>query len=289
MTGTGAAALEHDLGRFEAEARSVNHRFLKTSVRSQGPLPPIDAVAERAVKEQVARGHVTVFVRYVPAASSDAVRVNEGAFAAGAERLRDLADRHDLGSPAVGDVLQLPGVLGDSAAVRADAKRILAPASEALTQAVEAMVATRRREGALLAEEIGRLLAAIRDSLRVVEKRADDVPRAIQARLQARITDLLRDSPASVDEAQVAREAAVLADRADVREETARLAAHLVHAEEVLAEGGAVGRTLDFLVQEMHREANTIGSKCADLEISRTVVALKADVERLREQVQNIE
>jgi uncharacterized protein (TIGR00255 family) len=151
------------------------------------------------------------------------------------------------------------------------------------------MLQARRREGTHLEAEVRRLLEAIETNLAEVKARADEVPAAVKARLEARIEELLAGKGAPFEPAQLAREAALLADRADVREEISRLEGHIAHAREVLDGAGAVGRALDFLVQEMHREANTIASKSADLELSRNVVGMKADVERLREQVQNLE
>ncbi len=288
MTGSGRAVLDRASGRYEAEARSVNHRFLKTSLRTAGPLGSLDAPLEEAVRRHVSRGHVTLFVRFTPVAAGAGESVSEVAFIATAARLADLARTTGLAPPSVGDVLRVPGVLAD-ASDPAGGETHAAEAAEAAGAALTALVEARRREGRELGLEIERLLAAVETALSSVKAEATEAPRRTRERLEARMAELLQGTGASPDEAVMAREAAILADRADVREEITRLEAHLAHAREVLGKGGAVGRTLDFLVQEIHRETNTIGSKTNEIALSRVVVEMKSDVERLREQVQNLE
>jgi uncharacterized protein (TIGR00255 family) len=289
MTGAGTAVVDDPaLGRFEAEARSVNHRFLKTTVRAFGPLPALDAAVEDLVRARVQRGHVTATLRYVPSASLSAGQIDEAAFEEAVERLRAVAARHGLAAPTVRDVLQIPGVLADSRAPQ-DVERVSSRALAAVESALGALEAARGREGALLASELRTLLDAIGAFATEAQQRAKEIPVAAQARLQGRLGELLAGTGVSLDPAQVTREVALLAERADVREEIARLGAHVDHARHILDEGGPVGRRLDFLVQELHREANTVTSKSGDLALTRAALEIKAHVERLREQVQNIE
>ncbi len=289
MTGAGTFVSESDLGRIEAEARSVNHRFFKASVRTHGPLTGASQVVEDALKKVVQRGHVNVFLRFRPASSDDAsARIDAGAFAQVAAQLRLLATEHELGPVQTRDVLRVPGVLGEDRS-RGDEKALAAALKQAADGVADALQTAREREGALMAQEVDELLASISASMASIEDRAGEVPAAYQERLRKRLDDLLRSSGVEPDPAQIARECAVLAEKSDVREEIARVAAHVQHAREMLAAGGPVGRRLDFLVQELHREANTIGSKTNDLDLSRAVFDLRAAVERLREQVQNLE
>lgn len=289
MTGAGTFAVETALGRIEAEARSVNHRFLKTSVRAHGPLPPAAALAEDIAKKHLRRGHVTIHVRLRPAASdASTARIDDTAFAAAVAKLRALASEHGIGEVRARDVLAVPGVLGESRS-ETDEAALAAALGEAIEGVVAALQASREREGALMAAEVGELLDRIAEAGRRLAARAGEIPAAFQARLQKRLEDLLKGSGVEPDPAQLAREVAALAERSDVREEIARLEAHVTHARELLAAGGAVGRRLDFLVQELHREANTVGSKANDLDLARVVLDLRAAVERLREQVQNLE
>lgn len=289
MTGAGTFALETAFGRIEAEARSVNNRFLKTSVRAQGPLPPATGPAEDILKKHLQRGHVTLHIRMRPAPSEDAaVRIDEGAFAAAAAKLRALAAAHGIDEVRARDVLAVPGVLGETR-TEADDATLGKALREALEGVTLALQTSREREGALMAAEVARLLDQIEAAATALAARAGEVPAAYQARLRKRLDDLLAGSGVEPDPAQLARECASMAERSDVREEIARLEAHVTHARELLAAGGAIGRRLDFLVQELHREANTVGSKANDLDLSRVGLDLRAAIERLREQVQNLE
>jgi uncharacterized protein (TIGR00255 family) len=287
MTGAGAAAIDDAaLGRFEAEVRSVNHRFLKTTVRTLGPLPALEGAVEDLLRGAVERGHLTIAVRYAPTPAA-AARVDEVAFGAAAKRLKSLAAAHGLPAPTVQDCLSLPGVVAasaDATAAAALTERALASVRAALDRAT----ASREREGEALRREMGRLLAEMSSHASAVAAGADRFPAAVKARIEDRVAALVGPS-VPLDPAALAREAALLAERADAREEIARLEAHIEHARELLAAGGAVGRRLDFLAQEMNREANTVGSKCDDLEVTRSVLELKAGVERFREQAQNLE
>lgn len=289
MTGAGTQVLEHALGRLEAEARSVNQRFLKVSLRTQGPLPDLLAEAEERVRARVQRGHVTLLLRFTPAPAAPGATLDPAAFAAAARELAQLTRVAGLPAPTAGDVLRMPGLVAAAAQPAASAEALAAAALQAIDGALLQLEAARRREGGVLACEVTGLLDRIERAVHELAGRAAEVPHALQERLRARLAELLQGSGAGLDPAALAREVAALADRSDVREELARLAAHVGHAREILARGGGVGRQLDFLAQELAREANTVGSKANDLALTRTVIGLKADVERLREQVQNLE
>ena len=288
MTGSGTFALDTALGRFEAEARSVNNRFLKSTVRAHGPISGVTPIVEEVLRAKLQRGHVTVHMRFRPSAASAESSIDSEAFEAAAAHLRALAKAHDLKKVSVQDVLRVPGVVGDARAAL-DEDALSTALRETADGVVDALVAAREREGALMKAEVLALLDTIESCTATIAERAGDVPAAYQERLKKRLEDLLQGTGVAPDPAQLARECAILAEKSDVREEIARLDAHVTHARALLEEGGALGRQLDFLVQELHREANTTASKTGDLELSRTVLELKAGVERLREQVQNLE
>lgn len=289
MTGAGTFVVEAASGRIEAEARSVNHRFFKTTLRTHGPLPSAGQLVEDALKRVVRRGHVSVHLRYRPASSTDTSGwIDDAAFAEAAKHLADLAEQHGLGAVHPRDVLRVPGVLVEGRAGK-DEDALTAALKEAVAGVAAALQTAREREGELMAEEVDDLLGRISLALASIVERAGEVPAAYQQRLQKRLEELLKGSGVEPDPAHMARECAILAEKSDVREEIARVEAHVLHARELLHAGGPVGRRLDFLVQELHREANTIGSKTNDLDLSRTVLDLRAAIERLREQVQNLE
>jgi uncharacterized protein (TIGR00255 family) len=292
MTGAGTHVVEGPAGRFEAEARSVNHRFLKVSIHLSPALQSLEPTIEEWVRGKVERGHVTAALRYTPSpkAASSRLAIDAEAAESAAKRLRSVAKRCGLdpSSVTLRDVLGVPGVTADagSLALPAAAEKT---GLKALDSALDQLVSSREREGAHLARECRSILSRIADATQRLAKRAPEVPRAWRDRLSARLSALLSEAQVSPDPAALAREVATFADRSDVTEELARLQAHLAHAEQILTGGGSVGRKLDFLVQEMHRESNTLGSKSPDPEMTGVVIELKADVERLREQVQNFE
>lgn len=289
MTGAGSHVAESEVGRFEVEARSVNNRFLKTSVRSHGPMPNPEALVEARIRKRVGRGHVSLTIRYrPPAAQALAQRIDDKAFQAVAERLRALAEAAGLPAVTVSDVLAASQGIGEGGRSWDEATQGAALAA-AVEAALDALIAAREAEGARMATELGRVLRSVGAHVEAVSERAGEVPQAVRTRLETRLAELLEGTGAPVDPQWLAREVAVMADKADVTEELARLKAHVEEFEALLGKGGVVGRRLDFLVQELGRETNTVGSKANRLELTRVVMDLKTDVERLREQVQNLE
>lgn len=291
MTGAGSASVDTPAGRVDAEARSVNHRFLKVSAHVSSALAALEPEVETRVRARVERGHVTVSLRFTRSSSAAAAafRVDASVAKAAAKRLRELAEAAGI-DPEVTlrDLLSVPGVVGDAGAIELPPE-VEAAASKALDLALESHRASRAREGVHLADECRAILARVARNAATMRARAPELPKLYRDRLAARITALLEGSGVAPDPASLAREVATFADRCDVAEELARLDAHLAHAASLLASDAAVGRKLDFLIQEFHREVNTLGSKSPDPEMTALVLDVKADVERLREQVQNFE
>ncbi len=277
------------------EARSVNGRTLDVRVRLAQALAatpdPWETLARDAMKAKLARGTVQVSLQLRRAAEDTGLRLNRArlrAFAVEAARLARLG----LAAPARADgLLALRGVLeaaGDPDA--AGAPGGMTETARAALKADMAALADRLAtaclaEGAALGTALDRVLEHIEHLHREATAAAADLPEALRARLQARLAALIQDA---VPPERLAQEAAILAVKADVREELDRLAAHIAAARGHLAQGGAVGRKLDFLAQEFMRESNTLCAKSADMEITRVGLALKAAVEQFREQVQNV-
>jgi uncharacterized protein (TIGR00255 family) len=288
MSGHGRAAAANEALRITVEVRSVNHRFCRVSVRLPNELVALEDRVRRQVQRRVQRGKVDVTVSFA-GDGGQSVRLDHAAAAAWVRELRELADRNGLeGSPTVGDVLQLPGVLAGAGAVPVDDStgELL---DVVLGDALTAFDEMRSREGADLAKDLSGRAASMRVCVDEVAQVADTLPGRIRDQLRQRISDLLTEAGAEIGEERIAQEAAYHADRADVTEEIVRLRSHLEKVDTLLASDDAVGRTLEFVTQEIHRELNTIGSKTKDLDVADTIVALKAELERLREQVQNIE
>lgn len=292
MTGFGAASAEADGCRFSVEVKSVNNRFFKATVRVPEELSTLETEIETAVAKRLARGSVMVLVRFVPGGSVAAAEVNPDAarsaltalLAALPSELRDRATV-DLGA-----LLAVPGVLrsdGVERLVEFARPVVLRLLDEACTRVLE----MRTREGESIARELSRFGKSIREALAVVAERAPLASNAYQERLRSRMNSLLAEVGAVAAETDLLREVAVFAERSDVAEEVARLGGHLSQFEEVISPRHAepAGRTLDFLSQEMLREANTIASKSQDVEIARKVVEMKTGIDRIKEQAANAE
>ncbi len=284
MTGYAAAAADSPRGTLSLELRSVNARFLDLQFRVAEELRSLEPRLRDLILARVARGKVDcrLFLndKDVPQRPQ---RLNAEAIA----RLRSLAAEAQKTFPdaaplRVADVLRWPGVVaepeGDEETLRVIAERLC-------QAALDQLVAAREREGAKLAASIGERIAAMR---RRIEEVAPLVPQSLAA-YQARLAERLREALGTADDDRVRAELAVFAAKVDVDEELERLRAHLAEAERTLKQGGAVGKRLDFIAQELNREANTLASKAASQPLSDCALELKLLVEQIREQVQNIE
>jgi uncharacterized protein (TIGR00255 family) len=293
MTGFGEADREIEGGRLRVEIKTVNHRFLNTSVRTPPGFDRVEHEIQQWIRPFLARGHATVAVileRDDAAGGEDDLPVLDLArarrFAELLGRLRDevgLAGEVDVGSVVrLGDVLRAPDGRDRQTSVDADVLR------EVVESAAKAVVDMRSAEGARLRDDMEGRLTALGAELERVAERAPGRLVAERDRLRAQVAELAGGE--DVDEDRLAREIAYLAERWDINEELVRFRAHLDAFREALGgEADPVGKRLSFLVQEMHREANTIGSKANDVAIGHASVAMKEEIERLREQVENVE
>ena len=288
MTGYGRAERTLDGRTVTVELRSVNNRYLDCNVR----MPRLYLFAEEGFKAQVqktiSRGKVDVFITLEGAGTQAlAVSVNrpvaDGDYAA----LRELAELYALnGDIPISLLSQFPDVLLAEKAEE-DADQTAQEISAALTQALLDFDQMRTREGAKLEEDILSRAARIEELVEQVKSRSPETVSEYRARLEERMNEVLANL--QLDPARILTEAAIFADKVAVDEETVRLTSHIAQLREMLSQGGAIGRKLDFLIQEFNREANTIGSKCSDMEIAGLVVEMKAEIEKIREQVQNVE
>ena len=273
-------------------ARSVNHKFLDIVVRTnvRDEVPELEAAVRAAVESTLERGRVTVQVDFERTAPQPVrVVVNVDAVESIVGQLSDLPLNESIsGSLELGDLLGIPGLISiETIAVNPQAEE--ADGLGALTaQAVAALVAMRLAEATALERQIRSEMGEIEAFLDWFEPRVGEFRQAIFDRLQERIAELVGPS-SSIDPERQVQEAAILADRSDVSEELVRLRSHLSGFGERLDPGGAVGRPLDFLCQEILRELNTLGSKCRELGVAERLVDSKAALERVREQVQNLE
>jgi uncharacterized protein (TIGR00255 family) len=291
MTGFGRATREVEGLGLEIEARSVNHRHLDLRVR----LPKLLADRETAVKQQIqgrmSRGKVDVTINLAMSAAEAQLEIDDAIAGQYVEASKTLRARHGLTEALdVASLLALPGVTKIVETER-DPGLLEGPLADAVEEAIEALLAMRAAEGARLADELENRLTTVSALADAFEKRSGEVLTAARERLQKRAEQIKREV-GLLDDARLHQEIVIAADRLDITEELVRLRSHVSQFREILndADGSeAVGRRLDFLLQELGREANTVGSKANDAPLAQDVVELKTELERIREQVQNVE
>jgi uncharacterized protein (TIGR00255 family) len=290
MTGYGRAEVSGPRISAAVECRSVNHRHLDISLKLPRALAVYEPDARRLIQAAVQRGRVDVSATLTPAGggSGTTLSVNAAQAREYATAARAVADELRLTATLrVEWLLAQPGVLTRDTEPAVAPEEGWALVAQALEAALADLVARREAEGKALAQELGALHETLEAQMALVAARVPVAQTRRMTRLRERIQALLGEIP--VDEGRLATEVAALAERADITEELARLRVHLGDLRARIDEGGQVGRPLDFLIQEINREVNTVGSKADDLEISQAVIAAKATLEKIREQVQNIE
>ena len=287
MTGFGRAGAQSAEHRLAVEIRTVNHRFLDVAVRLPREYGALEDRIRRAVARYIERGRVDVTVRIDRLTSPvRSVHVDTNLAHAYYEALKELRRVLRLpGSIDVDMLLDLPDVLRVEQA-EDDLDALWALLAPALEEALRQVVAMREAEGAALAQDLGQRAAQVETRVDAIAARAPEVVEAYHRRLESRLAEW---GHGGLDPQRVAAEVALMAERSDISEECVRLRSHCRQFRDLLTQGGPVGRRLDFLLQEMHREINTIGAKAGDLAIAGWVVEVKAELEKMREQVQNVE
>jgi uncharacterized protein (TIGR00255 family) len=290
MTGYGQGAAERDGLRVEVELRGVNHRFLDLKLKLPGELAALEAELRGRVQQRIARGRIDISIAQKSTRPQPSrVEVDASLVAGYLQAAAALKKQFRLGgSIGLDRVMGLPGAVSIRAEAGADADAVQALARQALDGALAAYETMRTEEGARLAADLRERLATIETAVREIESEAHDLPRRHAERLKERVAELVRDRP--LDDVRLMQEVALLADRVDVTEELVRLQGYLEQIRALLDRPqGAVGKTLDFVMQEMNREANTVSSKADALTICQAALRIKSAVEKIREQVQNLE
>ncbi|CAN5871501.1 YicC family protein [soil metagenome] len=286
MTGFGRGVAEQAGLRATVDIRAVNHRFLDLKLRGAAIAPAVEEAVAAKVRAAIERGSVSVLVHVVRDVAATASSIDPSAAAAAHARLAQLATQLGIPGTDLALVLAQPGVVSSGGERTDDDPPVLAALEAALAQ----LDRMRAAEGQALADDLAARFAELTALRTQLASLAASVPHQLTKRLQERIARLLDGQDAtSIDPARLAQEVALLADRSDITEELVRLASHLDQARTLVAATGSVGRRLDFLVQEIGRELNTIGSKSSITEISSAIVDGKAVLEKVREQVQNVE
>ncbi|MDY6289882.1 MAG: YicC/YloC family endoribonuclease [Succiniclasticum sp.] len=295
MTGFGRGSYEEDSFSVTIEIKSVNHRYNETAIRLPHFLNPLEDKIRKTILASVARGRIDVFVtaRYT---NQDAVTVSVDRPLAAAyhQALQEVGQAIGIASPTISEQAEIlylarcPEVITTKEGLF-DCDAYWPKIKEAVDQAVGALVAMREAEGRNIASDFYKRLDIIEKNVLEIEKRSPEVVAEYQAKLSERLDALLADKKIAADPDRVLQEVAIFADRVSITEEIVRLKSHIRQFRVILEASQPIGRKLDFLVQEFNREANTIASKANDFELAKMVVDVKAEIEKIREQVQNIE
>ena len=289
MTGYGKGEYENELYRFTIEIKSVNHRYNDISVKMPRHISYLEDTIKRSIKEKISRGKVDVYINleYVNDSSVD-VKVDIPLALSYKNALEEL--RVELN---IEDNIRLNNILSMNEVVKTQRKNVdenlVADClMKSLSMAIEHITDMRQKEGLELKKDMLIKLDNIENFLQIIEERSPSLVIEYKDKLKDRIDELL-DHNVSIDEERLSSEVAIFADKSSIDEEIVRLKSHIKQFISILEEEDSVGRKLDFLIQEFNREINTIGSKANDIIISKNVVELKAELEKIREQVQNIE
>ncbi len=288
MTGFGEARHQDERWSVLVEVRTVNNRHLKLSAKISDPYGPLEPDLERLVREVIRRGTAQVLLRIERPRRAEDYRLNSVALASYRDQLASL---QTVGAPPLdlGALLVLPGVVEERKPATDDPQGDWPALASVVSEALRKLQAARAEEGRAMAEELLNLGKGVSVHLAKIADRGPDVVASYQKRLTERLQSLVDSHGIVIEPKDVIREVAILAERADIAEEIVRLRAHLSQYVEVINEPESAGRKLEFVVQEMGREVNTIGSKANDVEISRSVVEIKGLLEKIRELIQNVE
>ncbi|MBV8229801.1 MAG: YicC family protein [Planctomycetaceae bacterium] len=288
MTGFGEARLQDERWSVEVEVRTVNNRHLKMSARISEPYGSLEPDLERLVRETIRRGTVQMTLRVERPRRAGDYRLNLEVLASYRDQLRHLQEP-SAPPPDLASLLALPGVVEERKVATDDPHDDWPALAAVVSEALAKLQATRAEEGRAMAAELLLLGKEIATQLGRISERGPEVVASYQARLVERVQALVQEQGVTVEPKDVIREVAILAERADIAEEIVRLRAHLAQYVDVIHEPESSGRKLEFVVQEMGREVNTIGSKANDVEICRGVVEIKGLLEKVRELIQNVE
>ncbi|MBR7188803.1 MAG: YicC family protein [Clostridia bacterium] len=287
MTGYGRAAREIDGRQMTIELKSVNHRFLDLSFRMPRTLMFLEDEARKAIGARLSRGHVDVFITYRNLRTdAKIVTADRALFDAYAQALDGLSGAGMTDDRSLMSIARLPDVLVISEAEE-DREAVTALMLDALGEALDQLIAMRTREGEAMKRDLSEKVDAVERMTGEIEARYPRTVDEYRERLRAAVLELLGD--AEVDESRLLTEVALMADRSAIAEETVRLKSHVEQLRKLFESPEPIGRRIDFIVQELNREVNTISSKSQDIPITRLAVDMKAEIEKLREQLQNVE
>jgi uncharacterized protein (TIGR00255 family) len=297
MTGFGEAHHHGDGPSISIELRTINSRFFKLSLKCGEGYSALESEIENSVRQQIRRGTLQVSLRVSRTKAPDDFQINKAVLASYQRQLNELSQQ--LGAPhiqsgahhgiPIENLLTLPGVIAENPTTPEDAEKDWPLIRSTLEAAMENLFKMRADEGKAMGADLRANCKTVADELTHIEQRSPLVAQAYRQRLTDRLQSTLSEFQVSLDPADLIKEVSIFAERSDISEETVRLRSHLGQFDSIMELPESSGRKLEFLTQEMFREANTIGSKANDVQISRHVIDIKAAIERIREMIQNIE
>ncbi len=285
MTGYGEASYQNEVLSLAVELRALNNRYLKVSLRAPEPYNLLESEFEKVVRKTVKRGTLQIHLRVQRQYAPQDFQVNAVALRSYVEQIRRAYPDPTL----LAQVLALPGVVPEPGTASLNRDEEWPLMERVLGEALGKLQAMRQEEGRAMAQELLSLRDQIAERLAVIRERAPQVAVLFRDRLLERVRGLLAGVDVRIDQSDLIKEVSIFAERSDIAEEVVRLASHLDQFQVIVNEPESAGRKLEFLTQEMFREANTIGSKASDVEISRHVVEIKGALEKIRELIQNVE
>ncbi len=295
MTGYGEASCQADGAHYFVEIRSLNSKYFKSVIRLPDELQGLEAEIEAEVRRRLQRGSVFLTVKYSDATAEAAHQINAKALSRYIEQIEQTPQiaKASAGGPGIdlAALLTLPGVLQPPTNEEARLDKARSNLIDLTKAACDGVLDMRAREGTHLQSDLETHRDVIAERLAQIQTRAPDILQDYETRLRNRIDTMIQDAGIRAEPADIIHELAILAERSDVAEEIARLSTHIQQFTEIISEPEIkpVGRTLDFIAQEMLREANTIASKCGDSQVARWTVEVKGAIDRIKEQVQNVE
>lgn len=288
MTGFGRSEIADENRKFTVEIKSVNHRYLDISVKMPKKLNFFESAIRNLLKEYMERGKVDIFISYEDYTEDNfALKYNEDVASQYLAYLKQMSETFGIENDVRAAALSRYPEVFTMEEPNVDEKELWAGLERAIRQAAEQFRESRIAEGERLRIDINEKLDAMLGYVTFIEERTPVIMQEYRARLEEKVSELLSDR--QIDDARIVTEVTIFADKICVDEETVRLRSHIQSTKDTLNAGGGIGRKLDFIAQEMNREANTILSKTNDLQISDTGINLKTDIEKVREQIQNIE
>ena len=287
MTGYGKANISKNLREYQVEIKSVNHRYLDVSIKMPRNLSYLEEEIKKIISEKLTRGKVDVFVTFNNNSSEGReIKINTEIARMYIKELKNLAEIEGIiAEIPVTEISKLPDVLNIQ--INQDDETIKNELIEVTKEAVNSLVDMRKIEGEKIAQDLQERINEIEEKVKKISLLSTGLIEEYVVKLKMRIKELLQDQ--EIDEARLAQEVVIYADKCSIQEEVTRLDSHIYQFRELLQSGEAVGKKLDFMIQEMNRETNTIGSKANNLEITNEVINIKTQLENIREQVQNIE